>query len=816
MSNFSIFKEFNFLGLTMQQSGGGGGVSYTARFGTGSDNGSGTGAFNTALYSGAPPADGTYGAFTVASGVITPSGAQTAGTYNVGGWPVEVISGYKAIANQAEFNAVSESNKGQTILIREASNITTTITWNSGADFGYATILGDGLDYRFDYLNPANDARAHFVSFTVTNIKKLTLDKLNVVTGSAPGAKKGGITIYNAGGQYFADITVSRCLVVASRPNPFGAYTSVALFPGDTGINISSQGKRVSVRDNVILGACGSTSSLTTSADGFAENIGNVVDLGYGDGIRPGSGGHLGIGGNLITRIMSKGTDTGAPHGDALQLLRSVGYLEASAYVAGDSRGDGQSFFQADATGKIHFRDLVTIDANYYHATIGQSEGSRMERVNWLPRASQTLPVSPGPMGGIRFYQASGVISGQNDIKDCVHRVASANIHGTVSVTGVVDSSAWAVSDYNAAFPDWAAPTSVVPTLKDVLTKQGQPAAGGAAANKGPRVTFAGTDNSSYLLGVPAPTLSGLTITPSKTGFSAVVKSDTDLQNIWWAVIPAGAGTPTARDIKLRKVAGALAYGDAWVEAGSTGADITLTLAAGLFPSTTYKLVMYQDNGWSVQSPVSVSTFTTSASSGISVGAAGSIVGTDSGTSLSVPFSARNSGDMLVMVICHERANGVPNTPAGWTLSGDGVGYSTASPELSIFTRITDATEGANQIVTFSGTKTYSAGMFTLPGATGVGSFSNAAPYLQYEGANTPISAAAGSAILHVWGAWPGNIASFETPYPGNVILIGGSPNGLRKFAVELEMGFAGGTSVSRAALSSSNPRWNVIQLEIT
>lgn len=805
------------LGLTMQQSGGGGAIlPYTARFGVGVDNGSGTGAFNTALYSGAPPADGTYGAFTVASGVITPSGAQTAGTYDVGGWPVQVISGYKAIANTAQFYAITGADAGKTFLIRETANISVSYDWNRNVDFNWATVLGDGLDYRSAYLDPTKDSRNHFKSIILETVKKLVFYKLNIVTGSVVGAKFTPFEIQHGGLGPSQDITVERCRIIASRPVVGGDYSGgLTSFPGQGGLVATASNSRISFIDNVIFGGAAGDGAMRLGSLDWQELIGNVVDMFYGDGVRPSGSGPMMLGANLLLRPMATDTDAGNYHPDALQLLTATGVVEASAFVTGQGRGVWQSMFQKDGPGKLHYRDCVIVDNSLFQATIGQSAGSRMENMVWFPMASQTVPIGSTTLGGIRFQDSGGGISGANDVKNSVYRVSKSLIDGSVSTSGIVDSSSWDAAAYTAAFPDWYFSVSYVPTLQEMLAVIGKPASGGAAAGKGPRVTFSGAERSSYVLAVPAPTLSSLVITPTETGFSGTVQTDTDLQAIWWAVIPTAAGTPTAREIKTRRISGALGYGDVWVNAGQTATNIALALASGLSASTGYKLAIYQDNGWSVQSAVTVSAFTTAAATGITHIASGAIVGTNSGNSLSVAIPTNIAGDMLVCVVNHEHTTGVPTTPSGWVLSGDGVGFSSGNMEIAVFTKISSGSEGATLALSFSSTSKYCAGMFSLRNAVGTGGFATAATFSATT-RDSPTITASTSAVIHAWVSGAGSSHTLTTPTAPDVVLNGGNPDGSRQLAVELQRNFAGGTTAARTATCGASVTWCAVQLEIT
>mgnify|MGYP001770002670 CR=1 FL=1 len=62
------------------------------------------------------------------------------------------------------------------------------------------------------------------------------------------------------------------------------------------------------------------------------------------------------------------------------------------------------------------------------------------------------------------------------------------------------------------------------------------------------------------------------------------------------------------RDIKRRRITGALIYGYTSVKAGDT--SIALNMAGALVAGTTYDVVAMQENGWTQVSSVSRQSFT--------------------------------------------------------------------------------------------------------------------------------------------------------------------------------------------------------------
>jgi hypothetical protein len=593
-------------------------VLYTARFGVGADNATGTGAFDTNLYPGTPPANGTYGNFSVTSGVITPNGSQTVGTYDVGGWPVQVISGYKAVANQAQFDALTPANSAaKTILVREAAGLTVLNTWNSGGDFNWATILGDGADPRptttAGLADTSNDSRKHFVAWATYNTKRLIFDNLRFVTGSTAGGKVNAINIVvSGGGNFCADIHVLRSYLSCSRPLPNGDYSGGAsTFPGAAGVYFSGDVRRVSVRDNVISGAGVDPSAIyAASVTGWWEIVGNWVDLFYYDGIRPPSTPGL-FGGNLVSRPMAIVTDTGAPHCDGTQFFGGQSTVEASAFIAGDSRGAWQSLYGGDSNQTHNVRNVLVSDNSLYQISFGKSSGGQpvglsITNTTWLPKFGASFPLS-NPQGGLRIR---GSASGTNDLLNSVFRATSSVLDATPAITqtGNVDSQSWVEADWDTNYPNWE--MADIPTLQNALQVHaaGVAAAAGKGANQ--NITSWGAERSSYVLNYTTPVVSNITLTPTSIGFTGTLRTSVGNNNAFWAVIPQADPDPTWREIKEQRVTNAVGYGVVWCNRASAGTDLAISLNTAA-PSTAYKLCVVAENGWSVQSAITTANFTT-------------------------------------------------------------------------------------------------------------------------------------------------------------------------------------------------------------
>lgn len=586
---------------------------FVARFGVG--QGSGTGAFNTAYYTSAPPADGTYGPFTVSGGVITPNTTLVAGSYDVGGYPVEVLANWRAFATIAEFAAAgSVGSYGKTCLIREGIRG----LYDNGAsgflrrtDGAGTIILGDGPDVRLTAHDPAYDARAHFTRFSFRSTRNVTWRNLRFapttkVTCWEPIEASGGaITTGN--------LWVDKCVAIASRPDPNGDYTAgSSSFPGNIAFYTSQTVSGLRLTDNIAIGGA---RGIQVRPVLWGEFVGNASYLSYADAytVTTDPATPFIFAANLSALNVARPSDTGNPHSDGLQVnggsAPATLVVEACAHFSGNARGRGytQPFFLADASNGYSalMRDCVASGAELYPFTIGSTVGSRIEHCAWAPSPLDALPANT--TGGIRFGSEAGYTqSGLNPLRNSVFRSLSAGtINAIVTVSGCVETHGWLLANWQAQYEDWTIGGVTYPTLQQVMA--GLKSKTGVA---GHRVSFAGPDASSFqIAGLVAPTLSALTVTSTTAASAAAtITTDTDLNPVFWAVVPTGTSVAAPRDIKRRLVTGAVLYGWSNVKAGDTA--IALNLTGALVAGATYDVVAMQENGWTQVSSVSRQSFT--------------------------------------------------------------------------------------------------------------------------------------------------------------------------------------------------------------
>jgi hypothetical protein len=586
---------------------------FTARFGVG--QGSGTGAFNTAYYTATPPADGTYGPFTVSGGIITPNTTLVAGSYDVGGYPAEVLAGWHAFATIAEFaGAWSVGGYGKTCLIREGIRG----LYDNGAsgflrrtDGAGTIILGDGPDVRLTAHDPAYDARAHFTRFSFRSTRNVTWRNLRFapttkVTCWEPVEASGGsVTTGN--------LWVDKCVAIASRPDPNGNYTGgTSSFPGNIAFYTSQTVSGLRITDCI---AVGGQRGIQVRPALWGELVGNVSYMSYADAytVTTDPAAPVLFAANLSALNVARPSDTGNPHSDGLQVnggsFPATLVIEACAHFSGNARGRNytQPFFLADSSGGYSalMRDCVVSGAEIYPFTIGSTVGSRIEHCAWAPSPLDTLPANT--TGGIRFgHEASNNQSGLNNLRNSVFRgLGAGTINAIVSVSGCVETQDWLTADWQAQYEDWTVGGVTYPTLQQVMA--GLKSKSGIA---GHRVSFTGPDASSFqIAGLTAPTLTGLTVTSTTAASAAAtITTDTDLNPVFWAVVPTGTSVANPRDIKRRLVTGAVLYGWSNVKGGDT--SIALNLTGALVAGTTYDVVAMQENGWTQVSSVSRQTFT--------------------------------------------------------------------------------------------------------------------------------------------------------------------------------------------------------------
>ncbi len=603
--------------LSSRRASGGGpapSAPFTARFGDSANNASGTGAFDTSLYQMFPPAAGTYGPFTVSSGIITPSGAQTVGTYDVGGYPVEVVAGLKAILNQTEWaaNLTAAADRGKTILIREGA----AIEWNNTTsgflrrqDALGTVFLGDGPPVRLNKLDAAYDARKHFTRHFFAAIRNFTVRNCRIVPTVGRGVD---FTSASGAGVTTGDITYDECLIVNSRPDPNGDFSAgESSFAGQFGFYCTAVITGLSLFNNVVIGA---KRGYRIFATAYFENIGNESWLSYEDAFSLAVSGCPTITGGCIAGVgLARSSDTGNPHGDGMQILPGATpenhVVEASAVFAGNNRGRSynQSFFLANSTNgyRSHVRDCVVVDDPVYTMTVENTVGSTIENCAWVATPYTTLP---NDANGLRFGSAAPV-SGLNYLRNTISPTGG-TVDGSVTQSGNFNPSGYDATDWDDLYEDWMVGSEQYPSLQTIMAAL-KTKATGPGAGIGHRVTFAGDKNSDYVIdgGVDAPSLSALTVTvTTAASAAATINTDTPLNPIFWAVVPTGTAVSEARDIKRRRVTGALLYGFTSVKNGDT--TIALNLSGALSAGVTYDVVCEQENGWTAVSSVARVTFT--------------------------------------------------------------------------------------------------------------------------------------------------------------------------------------------------------------
>lgn len=577
----------------------------TARFGT--SNASGTGAYDTSGVA----IDGTYGEFTVSGGVITPSGSQTAGSYTVGGWPVEVSADYHAVANQTEWNALSASQYGKTVVVRVGARITwdnNSAGWGRNASLQNAIIWGDG-DARAD-TSSATDAEAHFnyIYHRATSDYRVYNCKL------APNPLR---TILTTVGTGTKNINYERCAWIGSHPDPFGDYS--AGFPGGYGYYNNTVVNGMSIRDCFFKGC---SYGISTFADNWLEIVGNYFQYGYADAIQ--LRGHdqncpTLISGNVIVSQLAITTDSGGPHPDGLQILPGSDganiVVEGNFFYEGDTRANGrsQTFFLSDNGGnyEVIVRGCGTIGNVIYAMTIAQAGGCRMVNCGWLPRSDQTLPVT-GTIGNLRY--GSSTATGTQELTNSFFRTLGAGtISGTVTQSSCVDIASYGQADFDTALPSWEIDiTTPAPTFQQLVSAF-TPAAGQALDGDGPGAVLglaSGAEMSAFTYsGLTTPVLTTPVVTPSTTTASVTIQTNVDLNPIFWVVVPSATSITTTDQIKKRLVSGGV-YGYQEVPRLQTGTDIAISVA-GLTSATSYTLYAFQENGWTTRSAIVSQTFTT-------------------------------------------------------------------------------------------------------------------------------------------------------------------------------------------------------------
>jgi hypothetical protein len=415
----------------------------------------------------------------------------------------------------------------------------------------------------------------------------------------------------------------------------------------------------------------------------------------------------------------------------------------------------------------------------------------------------------------LRFeLRFAGSLLGTNDILNSVFRDSSSIIEAGVTETGNIDAQSWVEADWNTNYPNWD--ITGLPTLQNAIQVHAAPAGGGAAAGKGANqnITSWGSERSSYVLNVTTPTVSSISLTATVDGFTGTLRTDVGNNLVYTCVIPQAQSNPTYREIKERRVPNATNYQLIWCSRANAGTNLNVS-ATGLSAATDYKLVVVAENGWSVRSAVTTSNFTTAAA-GISRIAVGSSSESGSDTNVvPIPSAGVENGDYLVLFVAHERSQ-LNETLSGWTLIGNGVGFSNGMAEIAVYARVRDGSEGASVTVNFYGYKPSLAFCAAYRGVSSNGAESNVDGFSQASKATPTLSATAASCILHIWACSDTNTATQTLPNSSDIVAeVYGGGSTVFYLGVENQLSVSAGTTSARTATSTGSPNWNAMQVEL-
>lgn len=598
-----------------------------ARFGTG--NIAGSGAFDTQ----GQATDGTYGAFVVQNGVITPDGTQLVGTYTVGGYPVSVAANEIAVANQGELDALNSGHLGMTIVVRVGAVLRLN---HLAGDFGSSVdmlgtkFMGDGPDPRLDYAIPALDATAHFDTVVLRNCANVTFENLRMVTqnNSVNATCLEMIGGYSLTGPCVENVEIRGCLLKSGNPDPFGDYSGGSgSFPGGKGVLSQANmfPKGISVIDNVFYGH---DQAIEVHATGqrYVEIIGNRIDMNYQDFIKPGTTGEtpLLIAGNYCTRPLGLASDAGNPHPDILQITGSSGLdtnivLEANFFFSGSTRALGGAqvwFFNGNSGSGVSglIRGCGNVDSLVRSYSIYRPNGFVTEYCATLPDETVSLPSGSGLAG----HRYESVVSGSDIRNSFFGNILTGSNINTSLVSTVLG---WTPANLSAALTGYPVASTDGPFEMHEVLSLFAPTNGGPLDGKGPYAAVSitpGQELSAYDIDpavAPQPVLSGLTVSPGTNSFTASIRTDVALNPIYWAVVPQTANVLDPADIKKQRISGAVDYGYRRVLSGEGDAQTAIVLTGtngALQSATPYKLVAFQENGWTKKSVIAQVNFTTS------------------------------------------------------------------------------------------------------------------------------------------------------------------------------------------------------------
>lgn len=575
---------------------------------------------------GALSGNSTPAGFSATAGVITSVSTPATGTYTIGEWTIEVDTAHHAVGNQAGWDALGGSHYGKTIVVRQKADIIWSGGWGSNSDMLNTVVTGDGGDPRLAYASVSDNVNRHFDYIVLNKHRNVQLDGLFVqpTTKHTVIELQGGYDITS--GTTLENVEIVRCVVKGSDPDPHGDYTAgTSAFPGENGIfsQLNFQYGFISIRDNVVYGV---NYGIRLPANVRAmELIGNLIDMSFQDAMQVGHSSDTPalIAGNYVTRMMSIPSDTGNPHGDVLQITTSPSFdtnivIDCNYHFVGNSRGYNglQVWYISDDGGggvSLLMRGCGSQDASARSISIHLGNGVLVERCgaiagDWLafPHNNNTtsMTLSSHANGGNVFDDS---FSGNMDAGG-----------GGLDRSTSVDFRSWSEAALTAALPAHPLSRAQTLTLPEFMAKF---AVQGALAGKGPHGVSSlavGAELSSYTTDdtiVPTPVLTNLSTPAGTTSFTATVRTNVQLNPIFWAIVPAATTVTDPREIKKRTIAGALDYGWSTVlkGQGDGATDIAIAGAAGaLSGGTSYKLVCYQENGWSKASAVSTAAFTTS------------------------------------------------------------------------------------------------------------------------------------------------------------------------------------------------------------
>jgi hypothetical protein len=181
---------------------------------------------------------------------------------------------------------------------------------------------------------------------------------------------------------------------------------------------------------------------------------------------------------------------------------------------------------------------------------------------------------------------------------------------------------------------------------------------------------------------------------------------------------------------------------------------------------------------------------------------------------MNMPASLAN-GDYLVSIISHRETTSEPTTPSGWTLIGNGVGFSNSYPTIAVYGRVRDGTEGSTLTVSTGAAGRMLGFVTAYRGASGDGFEATANSFSAGSRATPTGTATADSCILHIWTAEdaPGGIVTL--PNAGDLIASGYTPDTTWFLGAENVLSVGAGTTTARTATSSGGPNWNAMQVEI-